>query len=311
MKTYKCCPICGSNKLSNLDGFDIKPGPEVFEFLGLSKKKSIWNICKKCAFLFQNPRPDPEAVLSLYQTGLYRQNRKYSELFFQNRYDRPILHLNWAKRKIGFSSDAFVLDIGGGFGGAVRAFMDKGLKAEGVELDPNLCMQAKKRFNVELINSDIMECDFPVEKFGMIYSAHVHEHFDDFQRVNEKLLSWLKPGGYLLCVLPTYRFAGKNGQGFINVFHNSIFTKTSLYNMFVKCGLAPIAFHYPLWLSSAEIWAVARKKRSQMQEQESPVKLLRDKWRIVEKEIKYAPFLFQGINNLRSIASKTVNHMIS
>jgi len=304
-----CCPVCEGKDFFNIQGYDSKPGPEVFKFLGLPQSKSIWSICKNCAFLFQNPRPEPEAIISLYKKGLYRQNRSYTDLFFQKRYQRPLLHLNWLKRKIKSLPNNRILDIGGGFGGAVKAFLDRGLDVKGVELDPDLCVEAQKRYNVSLVNSDIMDCSFPDDHFGIIYSAHVHEHFDDFQRVNEKLVSWLLPGGYLLCVLPTYRFAGKNGQGFINVFHNSIFTGTSLSNMFIKCGLEPIAFHYPLWLSSAEIWAVARKQN--LETRKIPMKIIKDKWKIIEKEIKYSPLLFQGINNVRNTASKMVQYIIS
>jgi SAM-dependent methyltransferase len=302
MRELSVCPICNHDEFYSLSGFDYKPGPEIYKFLGLIETKSIWSICKKCGFLFQNPRPSTEAIISLYEAGLYRLERNYDEGFFRSRYEIPRRHLAWAKQKETLPNRN-VLDIGAGFGGAVKAFIDKGFAAKGVELDPNLCAAAKNRFDVELINSDIMGCNFPAESFGMIYSAHVHEHFDDFDRVNKRLVSWLDPGGYLLCILPTYRCAAKNGQGFINVFHNSIFTKTSLKNMFLKCGLLPVSFRYPMAPSYAEVWGLARKPWPTEKPLDFHGNFSKEIWRFVSVEIQHGPPLFELLYRLATLSA--------
>jgi SAM-dependent methyltransferase len=290
MRYLFLCPICDHPEFFALEGYDYKPGPKVYEYLGIAGNKSYWSVCESCGFIFQNPRPEPRSILSLYQSGLYRKNKHYTEEFFKTRYSRPLRHLAWATKSNVSLPKETILDIGAGFGGAVRAFRDKGFAAVGVELDPEICSIGEERFDIELINSDILDCDFPKSFFGMIYSAHAHEHFDDLDVVNRKLASWLAPGGYLLCVLPTYRLSARNGQGFINVFHNSIFTKTSLYNMFVKCGLHPKAFRYPLRHSLAEVWGLARKADGSSLPHKN---LRRDNWKFVVWEVQNAPRIFE------------------
>lgn len=284
------CPICRYNHFFHIGGFDYKPGPEIYAFLNMPGNISQWNVCKRCAFLFQNPRPDPGAIKALYKSGIYRHKKKYDEVFFKSRYERPLRHFKWlAKLNVDLPNKS-VLDIGAGFGGAVRAFTDCGFDATGIEIDVNLRKEAKRRFNVDLRWDDIAGCRFTHNSYGLIYSAHVHEHFDDFHRINKLLFSWLAPGGCLLCILPTYRYSAKNGQGYINVFHNSIFTKTSLKNMFLKCGMEPIAFHYPLEHSLAEVWGVARKPLTGSVDDH--MKLIFDNWFYVVQEIRYGPVLF-------------------
>ncbi|MBN1256394.1 MAG: class I SAM-dependent methyltransferase, partial [Planctomycetes bacterium] len=168
-------------------------------------------------------------------------------------------HLQWCLRYLSYGKGAKILDIGAGHGGAVKAFRDLGFSAEGLELDPNLCAAAKDRFGVTLTPVDVMAADIPAQSNDLIYSSHVHEHFDNWQEVNQRLWTWLKPGGCLLVVVPTYRLSALNGRGFINVFHNSIFTRTSLDNMFKLGGFIPQAFHYPKSHSKAEVWGLAVK----------------------------------------------------
>lgn len=291
MQNISNCPICDFTRFSAIDGYDYKPGDEVYEFLGMSSNKSRWSICKNCGFLFQNPSPSSKAIRNLYESGLYRSGKKYTEEFFNLRYTRPLLHVAWAKKKKAILSNSSILDIGAGYGGAVKAFQDQGFSVTGIEPDHNLCADATDRFGVHLINSDIEACEFPSASFGLVYSAHVHEHFDDFVEINKKLYSWLTPGGYLLYVLPTYRLAAKNGQGFINIFHNSIFTRPSLHNMFVKCGLEPVAFRYPHQRSLAEIWGLARKPA----DLQATHNFIRDNWKIVSWEIQNSPEIFEAI----------------
>ncbi len=278
--------------MATIAGFDYKPGRDVYEHLGIAEDRSRWGICKYCGFLFQNPRPEPEDILSLYENGIYRRGKTYDAYFFETRYQRPLMHLEWASQCMVVSSETRVLDIGAGYGGAVKAFRDRGLNAVGVELDGKLCHTARERFGVDLINAGILECNFDPATFDLLYSAHVHEHLDDFGLVNERLLTWLKPGGFLCCVVPTYRMSGTNGRGFINVFHNSIFTKTSLRNMMAIAGLSPMAFRYPLSHSLAEVWGLARKP---WDDRTNNPQISRDNYRFVINEIRCAPVIMDGV----------------
>lgn len=287
-RTIEECQMCGSGKFVVTEGFDYKPGPEVLTFLGLQSKTSTWCICRDCGFLFQNPRAHSSKISELYSSGLYRRKREYAEWFYQSRYDLPKQHIAWCGSQIEIQSGAAILDIGAGHGGAVRAFRDCGYVANGIEIDPDLCVEASRRFDVELIDSDISSVDIEPESLDLVYSAHTHEHFDEWSSVNERIYSWLKPGGCLLVVVPTYWRSSKNGQGFVNVFHNSMFTKTSLFNMFVNSGLSPVAVSYSKY--HPEVWGIGRK----VSDVSLPA-LRRENPHIVRYGVRWSPVIIQSI----------------
>lgn len=255
------CPLCGYASFWEIKDFDFKDRSEIFDFLDFPNRFSYWSICKQCGLLFQNPRAEPEKIIEVYQSGIYRQGKEYKESFFTDRMEKPQLHLKWALKN-GLSNarkPVSSLDVGAGHGGAVKAFKDMGYNASGLEIDPSLCETAKERYEVELINSDFMTYDFPGNSFDIVYSSHVHEHLDDFRKVNQKIYSILKPGGFFICVVPTYKFAPSLARGFINVLHNTIFTDVSLRNMFVVDRFSVESIHIPIRRNISEVWGLARK----------------------------------------------------
>ena len=284
------CPLCGGSAGVRLRGYDRKAGPEVFTFLGFADPISRWTVCAGCGFVYQNPRPDPARVIALYEQGLYREHREYSAHFFRNRYRYPVEHYRWLAGRVRVPPTPRMLDIGAGFGGAVRAFRDLGARAEGIEADPNLVAAATARFGVHLTRTDIEATPVPDTAWDVVYSAHTHEHFADVVGVTRHLRRLLAPGGHLLLVLPTFRFGARNAQGFLNVFHLSMFTARTLRNLLVLTGFEPVAFKYPLEHSRPEVWAIGRRTDGV-----HPARLRQDVPRLVAWEIRRGPTLFEAI----------------
>jgi len=206
MHEVMTCPLCRHDQFQALQGYDRKVGPEIFEFIKSPYKLSQWALCRRCGFCFQNPRPSPDDVENIYSSGLYRAKREYGEYYFQTRYTRPFEHFRWLSQYATWEAPPRILDIGAGYGGAVRAFQDLGARAEGIEIDAALCAAAPERFEVTLINGDFLTYQFEEGAYDVVYSAHTHEHFDDFVTVNKRIHSLLKPDGHLLLILPTFRF---------------------------------------------------------------------------------------------------------
>lgn len=265
----------------------------MFTFLGFPEPVSRWTVCAGCGFVYQNPRPDPTRVIALYEGGLYREHREYSAHFFRNRYRYPVEHYRWLAGRVRVPTAPRILDIGAGFGGAVRAFRDLGARAEGVEADPGLVQAAPARFGVHLTRTDIDEMSPAGGTWDIVYSAHTHEHFADVVGVTRRLRRLLAPGGHLLLVLPTFRFGARNAQGFLNVFHLSMFTARSLRTLLTLSGFEPVAFKYPLEHSRPEVWAIGRRTDGA-----PPARLRQDVPRLVSWEIRRGPTLFEAIYRL-------------
>ena len=290
------CTLCGATGGPRLRGYDRKADREVFEFLGLPEGTSRWTVCAGCGFVYQNPRPDPARVIALYERGLYREHREYSDHFFRNRYRYPVEHYRWLARHVDVPPGARMLDIGAGFGGAVRAFRDLGARAEGIEADPGVCEAARTRFGVELRPGDVETVPLGAAAWDVIYSAHTHEHFADVVGVTRRLARMLVPGGHLLIVLPTFRFGARNAQGFLNVFHLSMFTARTLERLFVRTGFEPVEFRYPLEHSRPEVWGIARRV-----EGAPTAALRRDAARRVAWEIERALALFERLYRVTDV----------
>ncbi len=295
------CPLCGAAAGARLSGYDRKVGPQVFAFLGFSEPVSRWTVCAGCGFVYQNPRPDPVRVIDLYARGLYRERREYSTHFFRNRYRYPVEHYRWLTRRARVPANPRILDIGAGFGGAVRAFRDLGTRAEGIEADPALVAAAPGRFGVDLRRGNIEDIELEEGAWDVIYSSHTHEHFADVVGVTRRLRRLLAPGGHILLVLPTFRFGARNAQGFLNVFHLSMFTAPTLRKLLVLTGFEPVAFRYPLEHSRPEVWAIGRRA-----DEQSRAGARRDPSGLVEWEIRRGPAIFEAVYRVTDLPLRAV-----
>jgi SAM-dependent methyltransferase len=52
--------------------------------------------------------------------------------------------------------------------------------------------------NVEVINGDVLEIDFPAGSFDLIHARLVLMHIPERRRALERMISWLAPGGWLV-----------------------------------------------------------------------------------------------------------------
>jgi len=111
--------------------------------------------------------------------------------------------------------DAKILEIGCGAAGVLSAFLEKGHKGYGVDLDGNALNYARKRLSnyieteqLTLIDDDIFQVDFktgfPV-KFDIIILKDVIEHIHGQEILLEKLHSLLAPSGLIFLGFPPWQ----------------------------------------------------------------------------------------------------------
>jgi SAM-dependent methyltransferase len=132
-----------------------------------------------------------------------------------------------------------VLDIGCGEGGVLKPFLDKGLKAVGVELNPERITKAKVLLadhfsagNVSFVSKDIytpnIEQEWGNEKFDLIILKDVIEHIFDQQKLIAHLRHFLKNDGIIFFGFPPWQMPYGGHQ---QLLHNKILSKIPYWHL--------------------------------------------------------------------------------
>jgi SAM-dependent methyltransferase len=148
----------------------------------------------------------------------------------------------------------------------------------GVDLDKD-ALESRKNGVGDLddaIVGDLLAVEFPPERFDVVYSAFVLEHIKGAERLLEKFVSWLRPGGLLVIEVPdrdsVYGFvtritpfwvhvlyhkhftdyyrrngmAGRPGYGPYPTFHDKIIARPQFRRFIAEHGFARLE-EYPFW----------------------------------------------------------------
>ena len=179
-----------------------------------------------------------QAHVEDYDTFVYDRIKNESEVNFLS----PTL-----------SSESSVLDVGCGTGHHVDSFQQKGVNAIGMDLSPEMIVQAKKRYPHIYIQGDAVNMSsFPSESFTHItclyYTIYYMKHKERFF---QNAHYWLTPGGYLAIHLakkweygPTSKFSGL-------IQHSSTHTSRVHRERIIKNGLEQ-RFEHKIFMESEE-----------------------------------------------------------
>ena len=102
---------------------------------------------------------------------------------------------------------AAVLDIGCGAGVPVARTLAKRFRVTGVDISASMISLAKANVPTgTFIRSDVMSVEFAPSTFdaATAFYSIFHVPRDEHPALLRRIYEWLKPGGYLLCLLPHY-----------------------------------------------------------------------------------------------------------
>jgi 2-polyprenyl-3-methyl-5-hydroxy-6-metoxy-1,4-benzoquinol methylase len=101
-----------------------------------------------------------------------------------------------------------ILDVGCGEGALAASLKDAGAAhVAGIELDAGVADVARERLDT-FVRGDVGAVDLPFEseQFDYVILADVLEHLSDPDRVLERMLPLLRPGGRVVVSVPNMRF---------------------------------------------------------------------------------------------------------
>jgi len=151
-----CCPICNQNEhYLSVNVPDSDPHIRSYGDIYGKQTKSEWKVCGGCGFVHQNPRPSKEALYEYYVKAQYHKqvenpSGKILEKEYKSAYDPDLDFIKDTLPQL-LNSNAKVLDVGCGYGFALKELEQLGFSVFGIEPDHNRAIFAKTQLNLKEI----------------------------------------------------------------------------------------------------------------------------------------------------------------
>ncbi len=117
--------------------------------------------------------------------------------------------VDYIANHIDFSTVKHGLDVGSGYGGLVKALLDRGCAATGLEIMQSLTDLAKINLHgrdARFIVGDFLKEKLPEESYDLITMTDVIEHVASAEEAMAITAKLLRPGGYAYIKVPNYRY---------------------------------------------------------------------------------------------------------
>src|SRR5690606_12600886 len=160
--------------------------------------------CKKCKFLFTNPRPSEENLYKYYQSEDYvshanKSNNPLNSIYKLARYF-TIRHKIRLLSK--YHQSGNLLDYGCGTGEFLKAGKAHGWEVTGYE--PTVSAYEAMDSSIKTHITDQLDEQRYKKHFHVITLWHVLEHVSDLQEIIKRLKKMLKPEGIIIIAVPNH-----------------------------------------------------------------------------------------------------------
>ena len=232
---HATCPVCDG---AEEDEFLRAPGDDGNEYR-LAK-------CRRCAMVFQNPRPTEGTVALLY-TADYPQYqpparvrggklRALRQKLFGHR-ERTLADRIPVKR------GGKLLDCGCGAGAFAAQMRDRGWDAFGMDFSPHAVAAARSYYGLRAIEGTLPHPEVPANSLDAVTLRMVLEHVHDPAKMLRAAFDALAPGGWLCVAVPNlaawgFRAFGPAWFPLRLPWHLLHFTPDTLRRVVTDCGFA-------------------------------------------------------------------------
>lgn len=227
--------------------------------------------------LFLNPRP-VLSIIADYYPARYAAYRPAID-------DEKWAIMRWKRRRNLRRSIAAVtqrvqpghlLDVGCATGNYLAEMRKHGWQVTGVELQVDAADYARRRFDIDVFNGDLMECQFPPHTFDVITLWDVLEHTHDPVAILKETFRILKPDGLLIFSIPNpnsvwaHRFGafwiGYDAPRHLHLFYGDNLQQLLAVTGFRFEGSEHFLATYHTWIASFHTWLNARLAKGMLRQ---------------------------------------------
>lgn len=160
--------------------------------------------CPSCGLVQLVPTPTPETLRALYEEESYfgGEGSGYSQ--YESQEAEYLATFREDVRRIAeFTPTGRILEVGCGYGYFLKAALDAGYDAYGVDLSPSAVKFAEERYPGRVYCGFVEEIpEIQSEKYDVIFASHLIEHVTDPAAFLHTASGLLNPGGLVVMVTP-------------------------------------------------------------------------------------------------------------
>lgn len=224
-KERVCCALCGSDDSAvhwECDGFGFVR-------------------CRRCGHIYQNPRPVFDDLKTRYQDEYFHYELVNDKPFFELM-RKGLDDIRFDLIEASTSPPRRALDIGCATGMLVRYLVDRGWRAEGVEICAPAARFGRDMRGVTIHVGTLDSQRFSDDSFDFVHFSHVIEHVPDPRGFLEEVVRITKPGGYVVIVTPNTaslqaRLFGRRWRSAI-ADHLNLFSGRTIRRLMEESGLS-------------------------------------------------------------------------
>lgn len=204
------CPLCRSGNILN---------HQLVKDHAVSNKEFTLCRCGDCTLLFTNPRPTEEEISPYYDFKEYYSHEDQVRSFTQWLYQK--IRRSSIQRKVGLIDrlvkSGTLLDYGCGTGEFLQEAKRQHWIVCGIEPSDKARTQAIAKLPTEVLGT--LDKLPELEVYDVITLFHVLEHIHSLRKTVKKLITHLKPTGYMVIAVPNpestdARHYGSNWAGY-------------------------------------------------------------------------------------------------
>ncbi|MBI1380680.1 MAG: methyltransferase domain-containing protein [Planctomycetaceae bacterium] len=202
----------------------------------LAAKGMDLEACGGCALVQRSPLPTVAEIEAMYaEDPHYGDELRRTEGAFLER-ERGVLE-RLAARGVGGP----MLDVGAGAGYLLRAALERGWRAEGIELSRPNAERMTAELGVPVHTVDLAQAPLAPKSFGLVTFSHCLEHLSDPVGALARARELLTDDGRVHIAVPHWNAAKRRLVGgriaWIYPHHLSYFTRSSLEEALRRAGL--------------------------------------------------------------------------